>query len=182
MKRPVFIGLILLVLTGVAGFAQESSDSDARPDMEQIFREALAVRIQARLFHDVQNVMWQSEVEKLTIPGRPVTVNMKNEQARLSVHFTPYRRDTGDLILVAHSEIWLVEEGDKSGNLRYFTSMKSIPLDYGEIINFYPLGKLENLENKEQTHIEMSLSITPYVIDNDSVAAQSASESESGEN
>jgi hypothetical protein len=149
--------------------------------MEKIYREALAVRIQARLFHDIQNVMWQSEVEKLTIPGRPVTVNMKNEQARLSVHFTPYRRDTGGLILVAHSEIWLVEEGDRSGNLRYFTSMKSIPLDYGEIINFYPLGKLENLDNKDQTHIEMSLSITPYVIDNESVAAQAA-EPDSGEN
>jgi hypothetical protein len=132
--------------------------------MEDLLKEALSVRIQAKIFHDIQNVLWQSELEKLTIPGRPVTINLQNEQAKLSVHFTPYRRTPGGLVLIAQSEIWLKEESADSNdeNLRYFTSIKSIPLEYEELIYFYPLGKLENLSNPEQIHIEMTLKIVPY--------------------
>lgn len=171
IKKQLISGLFLILLLQTNLFSQEKSD----PNMEELLKEALIVRVQAKLFHNQQNVMWQSELDKLTIPGRAVTIHMQNEQARLSVHFTPYRKTQGSLILVAQSEIWLKEEATDSSpeNLRYFTSMKSIPLDYDEMIYFYPLGKLEDLNNPDQIHIEMTLSINPYMINDDTVAGES---------
>ncbi|MDA3956846.1 hypothetical protein [Oceanispirochaeta sp.] len=172
-RKRLTIGIILALFLVSGAFSQNKTDlgqtdtGQSDPNMEELLKEALTVRIQAKLFHDVQNVMWQSELEKLTIPGRPVTIHMQNEQARLSVHFTPYRKSPGGLILVAQSEIWLKEPATESSpeNLRYFTSMKSIPLEYDETIYFYPLGKLENLKNPNQIHIEMVLQIYPYLIE-----------------
>jgi hypothetical protein len=168
MRKTLTIGLILSLFFVNGMMAQEEKDSaPSDANMEELLKEALTVHIQAKLFHDVQNVMWQSELEKLTIPGRPVTIHMQNDQARLSVHFTPYRKTPGGLILVAQSEIWLKEAATETSpeNLRYFTSMKSIPLDYDETIYFYPLGKLEDLKNPNQIHIEMILKIYPYLIE-----------------
>jgi len=163
-KKSLIIGLFLSALLSVGTFAQSQDDHS----LEELLKKALKLKIQASLFHDAKKVLWKSELERLTIPGRPVTINMQNDQARLSVHFTPYRKTDGGLILVAQTEIWLQERSDEnsSDNLRYFTSMKSIPLDYEELIYFYPLGKLENLKNPDQIHIEMILSISPYVIPN----------------
>jgi len=178
-KKTLIIGLFLTVFLSAGTFAQDQGDHS----IEELLKEALTIRIQAKLFHDVQNVMWQSELERLTIPGRAVTINLQNEQARLSVHFTPYRKTSGGLILVAQSEIWLQEYSreNSSENLRYFTSMKSIPLDFEELIYFYPLGKLENLNNPDQIHIEMILSISPYVM-SDSPAGDSVPEGENSGN
>lgn len=188
MKKTLLFGLLLLISLETGIFAQDQSQDQSQDQIdsnaatvEQLLKEALTIRIQAKLIHNIQNIMWQSVVEKLTIPGRPVSINMLNEQARLLVHFTPYRQVEGGLILVAQSEIWLrvPAEGDQKENLRYFTSMRSIPLDYEEIIYFYPLGKLENLDNPDQIHIEMALSISPYDISEDTISAEAASDGES---
>ncbi|MDC7235927.1 MAG: hypothetical protein PQJ58_22075 [Spirochaetales bacterium] len=181
MKRTLFFGLLLIVSveTGLFAQSQDTSEPD-QATMQQLLKEALSVFIQAKLVQSTENIMWQSEVEKLTIPGRAVSINMQNEQARLLVRFTPYRKVEGGLILVAQSEIWLHEpgEGDQKENLRYFTSMRSIPLDYDEIIYFYPLGKIENLDNPDHIHIEMALRISPYDISGETVSAEAASDGE----
>jgi len=178
-KKTLIISLFLTVLLSTGTFAQSQDDHS----IDELLKEALKVKIQAKLFHNVQKVMWQSELERLTIPGRPVTINLQNDQAKLSVHFTPYRKNTGGLILVAQTEIWLQERSaeDSSENLRYFTSMKSIPLDYEELIYFYPLGKLEDLNNPDQIHIEMILTISPYVL-KESPAGGTVPEGESSGN
>jgi len=169
MKKTLFWGFFFTVLLQTGAFPQNQNT----PHLEKLLKEALVIKIQARLYHDVQNLMWQSEVEKLTIPGRQVTIKMQNKQARLSVHFTPYRNLEEGMILVAQSEIWLLESapGDQSENLQHFTSMKSIPVDYDEFVYFYPLGKLENLENPDQIHVEMSLCISPYNLIDDTLTA-----------
>lgn len=178
MKKPLLLGLFYIILLEAAVFSQEQSE----PKMEELLKEALSVNIKASIIHDMQTVMWQSEVEKLTIPGRPVTIHMNNEQARLSVHFTPYKQMQGGLILVAQSEIWLVEAKDAETspeNLRYFTSMNSVALEYGEVIFFYPLGKMEKLDIPDQIQIEMALSISPYDYKDETLAAEKEAEGES---
>ncbi|MDC7238761.1 MAG: hypothetical protein PQJ50_00235, partial [Spirochaetales bacterium] len=103
MKKTLFFGLLLFTI-GYGIMAQdgqaEGPERQNQMNLEQLLKDALTIHIQARLFHDVQNVVWQSDVEKLTIPGRSVTINMQNEQAKLSMHFTPYRKTQGGLILV----------------------------------------------------------------------------------
>ncbi len=163
--------------TDTPGSAEKAAPAPG--DMDQILKQALKVHIQARIYQDVQNVMWESDVDKLTISGRPVTINMQNEKSRIAVHFTPYRTVQGGLILIAQSEIWLKEpspEDDQKGKIRYFTSMRSIPLDFDELIYFYPLGRLENLDNPNQIHIEMALKIAPYSAESDGGQTKASAE------
>jgi len=196
IRKYIYVGVLLSVLLvpgaaaqeqnapGQESSGQESAPQDA-PALEEILKEALAVHIQAKISQDIQQVMWQSEVNKLTIPGRPVTLHLRNEQARLSVHFTPYRTVKGGLILVAQSEVWLVQPGDETSpdGLRYFTSMKSIPLDFGEQVVFYPLGKLDDLDNPEELHIQMIVMINPYALEEEVLEEEAAPEgSLTGEN
>ncbi len=147
--------------------------------LEELLKEALSIHIHASLSQDTRNVLWESEVVKLTIPGRPVTIHLKNDRARLSVHFTPYRKAEGGLILVAQSEIWLVQTAGSAeeNGIRYYTSMKSIPLNYGEQVLFFPLGKMDNLNNPEKLHVEMAVLISPYLLNSDEASAGTAPES-----
>ncbi len=175
IRKAFCFGLLLTLFSAALAGAQEISEKS----LEELLKEALSIHIQARLSQDQQKVMWESEVVKLTIPGRPVTIHLKNDRARLSVHFTPYRKTEGGLILVAQSEIWLVQNGQNSGQegIRYYTSMKSIPLEYGEQVLFFPLGKMDNLNNPEKLHIEMSVLISPYLLNGDEASAGTAPES-----
>ncbi len=155
-----------------------SADIPEDPGVQRLLQDSLVVNMRTRIFNEAKDILWESELSKLTIPGRAVTVTMKNNQARLSVHFTPYRQEGNHIILVAQSEIWLVEMNQAMGingkgaggagavgkpsGFRYFTSMKSIPLSCGELVYFYPLGRLDNKENPEDIHIEMGLRILHY--------------------
>ena len=176
IKKAFFSGLIFFIITGSSLFAQQSEQS-----IETLLKEALSLHIHAMLSQNQENVLWESEVVKLTIPGRPVTLHLQNEQAKLSVHFTPYRKTEGGLILIAQSEIWLVKNNEEeNGNqgIRYYTSMKSIPLDYGEQVLFFPLGKMDNLNNPEKLHIEMAVLISPYLQNDEEASEDAAPESE----
>ena len=178
IKKTLTFGILLCLFTGVLVTGQEQTE----PSIEEILKEALSIHIHANLSQDEQKVMWESEVNKLTIPGRPVTIHLKNQQAQLSVHFTPYRKNDGGLILVAQSEIWLVQEKSETSaeGIRYYTSMKSIPLEFGETVLFFPLGKMDNLTNPEKLHIEMAVMISPYRMNDDAASVDAAPES--GEN
>ena len=175
IKKTLILGFLLCFVSAAVLTGQEKSE----PTLDDILKEALSLFIHARLSQDEQRVMWESEVDKLTIPGRPVTIHLKNGQARLSVHFTPYRKKEGGLVLVAQSELWLLQQQTKSQpeGLRYYTSMKSIPLDFGETVLFFPLGKMDNLNNPEKLHIEMAVMISPYQIKGDAASVDAAPES-----
>ena len=175
IKKTFTLGLLLCLIATVALSGQEKSE----PSLDDLLKDALSLYIHARLSQVEQKVKWESEVDKLTIPGRPVTIHLKNDQARLSVHFTPYRKKEGGLILVAQSELWLMQQKSESKpeGLRYYTSMKSIPLDFGETVLFFPLGKMDNLNNPEKLHIEMAVMISPYHMNRDAASVDAAPES-----
>ncbi len=178
IKKPLTLGILLCLLTVAMVSGQELKE----PSIEEILKEALSINIHANLSQDKREIMWESEVRKLTIPGRPVTIHLQNQQAKLSVHFTPYRKNDGGLILVAQSEIWLVQNKSETSaeGIRYYTSMKSIPLEFGETVLFFPLGKMDNLTNPEKLHIEMAVMISPYHTNDDGASVDAAPES--GEN
>jgi hypothetical protein len=106
-----------------------------------------------------QEEVWNSVVNsKVTIPGRPVGIKLIGENIVVMVQFTPYLGlgDKGHNILVAQGQIWvnIPNEG-----IRYQTTMQTIPLEYGEQIYFFPLGKV-TADN--EARIEIQLELRPY--------------------
>jgi len=174
-RKTLIFGLLLSFIAGLSLTGQESDESS----LEQIIKDALSINIHASLSQNERNVLWESELDKLTVSGRPVTVHLSNKRAKLSVHFTPFRKIDGGLVLVAQSEIWLLQEKTETTpeGIRYYTSMKSIPLEFSETVLFFPLGKMDNLNNPEKLHVEMAVMISPYYVNGEAASADVAPES-----
>ncbi len=123
--------------------------------------EAIRISIRARLSSSNNTGGWESEVDKYTIPGRSVTVHFSNERARLSVHFTPYRDGAGSFILVVRNELWIRQKGNNElQRVQYSSMVRTISLDHGEPIQFYPLGKVsEGKGQSGNSQVELGLSV-----------------------
>jgi hypothetical protein len=65
----------------------------------------------------------------------------------------------GHNMLVAQGQIW-VNVPDEV--IRYQTTMQTIPLEYGEQIYFFPLGRVDT---QNEARIEIQLEIRPYAED-----------------
>jgi hypothetical protein len=99
-------------------------------------RRAVIVDIDARVLEDKQVVIWNETHRRVTIPGNPVGLKLVGANIVVAVQFTPYIRRSGN-VLVAQGQIW-VNDPDKG--MSYYTSIQTIPMEFGEPIYFFPLG------------------------------------------
>jgi hypothetical protein len=75
----------------------------------------------------------------------------------VAVQFTPYFRSNGNNVLVAQGQIW-INVPDKG--MSYQTTMQTIPMEFGELIYFFPLG---SMESPDHSTIEIELVLHPYI-------------------
>ena len=158
-KKNFFLCLIFAL--GVLISAQESPFLE----LPGIKERALVMHIVSRIVEENQNVVWNSENMKITIPGRPVGIKLLGEDLVVAVQFTPYLRHNGQLTLVAQGQIWknIPNEG-----ISYYTTMQTIPLEFKEQVYFFPLG---SIKNENEAHIEIQLVLEPYSNEGDQPAA-----------
>ena len=116
---------------------------------------AVVLEINARIVEQNQEVVWDEAHSKATFPGQPVGIKLVGSNVVVVVQFTPYIRRS-QKYLVAQGQIWM--EMPNRG-IRYFTSMQTIPLEYGEPVYFFPLGAAG--EN-DSSSIEVMLTMHPY--------------------
>jgi hypothetical protein len=75
----------------------------------------------------------------------------------VAVQFTPYFRRNGNNILVAQGQIW-INVNDQW--MSYHTTMQTIPLEFEELIYFFPLGQKDSQD--DTARIEIQLVLHPY--------------------
>ena len=112
---------------------------------------AIIMDIAARVIEQNQEVVWNSEESRTTIPGRPVGVKLVGSNIAIEMQFTPYLRRGGQNILVAQGQIW-INIPDKG--ISYHTVMQTIPVQFDEEIHFFPLG---SAESRNEAVIEIQL-------------------------
>ena len=166
----------IFFLGGILIFAIQTSLGAQEPSLEELpgLRErAVVMRIISRIVEENQQVVWDSENAKVTIPGRPVGLKLVGANLVVAVQFTPFLQPDGQNILVAQGQIWIniPEEG-----IRYQTTIQTIPLEFGEQVYFFPLG---SMDTKDEARIEIQLVLEPYSGRRASVDAE---KSEDGEN
>ena len=153
MKKAYSIAGILLLAAGMALGAQET------PSLEDIpgFRErAVSVRIVSRVIEQNQTVVWHSENVKVTLPGRPVGIQLVGSNIIVAVQFTPFLRPDGQHLLAAHGQIWItLPEG-----ISFHTTMQTIPLRFHETVYFFPLG---SMIGEDEENIEIQLTLEPFM-------------------
>jgi hypothetical protein len=126
---------------------------------------AVVVNIDARVLGEEKAVVWNESNRKVTIPGSPVGIKLVGSNVVVEAQFTPFIRRQGS-VLVAHGQIWYTEPGK---GISYYTSIQTIPLEFGEPIYFFPLG----------TSNQFSSSIEIIITVNRNTAANGAEETPS---
>jgi len=151
-NKIAFLGGILILMAGAALGAQETS-LEAIPGLRE---RAIVMRIVSRIIEHDQQVVWNAENARVTIPGRPVGLKLVGANLLVAVQFTPFLRTNGRSVLVAQGQIWIniPDEG-----MRYHTTMQTIPLELGEQIYFFPLG---SMGTNDEASIEIQLVLEPY--------------------
>ena len=172
------LGLLLLAVNTAIARADEDHpeetgvqqvrSSPARPDfppvsdgpMQNFFPrlrgQAVTLEITTRVLEQDQTVIWNESHRKTTIPGQPIGIKLVGANVVVAAQFTPYTRRGAQKFLVAQGQIWMDIPGQ---GIQYYTSMQTIPMEFGEPIYFFPLG---SLKDENSASIEVMLTLHPY--------------------
>jgi hypothetical protein len=146
------MGSILVFAAAAVLPAQELSPEEMLPEVTS---RVLVLHITARVMEPVQREVWNSASSRLTLPGRPVGVQLMGSNIVVVVSFTPYRAQDGSYILVAQGQIWLEIPGQ---GVHYQTTIETIPIALEELIYFFPLGR----DPADSSLIEISVAMSLY--------------------
>jgi len=116
-------------------------------------RQALVLDINAKALEN-EEVIWDESLEKITIPGTPVSLRIVGSNIIVAAQFTPFIRRK-ESVLVAQGQIWI---NDPDKGVSYYTSIQTIPMEFNEPIYFFPLGTSSQLNSS----LEIRLTVKPY--------------------
>ncbi|MDR1587770.1 MAG: hypothetical protein LBS57_09970 [Treponema sp.] len=177
MKRGFRVfGFILIIAAKGALNAEEPGIEELLPALKN---QAVVLDITARVLEQNQMEIWNEGSRKVTIPGRPVRINLVGANVVVAVQFTPYLRRRGPNFLVAQGQIWV---DIPNQGIRYQTTIQTIPLDFDEPIYFFPLGSAAG--DNDAARIEIMLTMKPYrdAAPEQGATAAAAGDDSSGEN
>ena len=150
-KIALFGGIIFF--TAWTSIAAQETTLEELPGLRE---RAVLMRMVSRIVEQNEQIVWDSENTKVTIPGRPVGLKLVGSNLVVAVQFTPFLRQNGQHVLVAQGQIWVkvTDEG-----IRYYSTMQTIPLQFSEQVYFFPLG---SMETQDEAQIEIQLVMEPY--------------------
>lgn len=135
------------------------SDETIEETLSRILDDAVTISVHSRLVVEEEENAWESNLTKVTIPGRTITLLFETATEKLSIELTPFKVDEISYMLTAISNFW--HEGDQGVQFR--SSFKSIKLEKDELILFYPLGlKTQEALTGGSLHMELGIKIIPY--------------------
>jgi hypothetical protein len=163
MKGLALIGVSALLLFTPALPAQNKPGSQGKVDESffTILEQALNINIAARISEAGEPAVWNVESTEITIPGRSVSVKLVGSNIVVVAQFTPYIGENDTLILVAQGQVWISSPMEEK--IKYLTTLKSIPVNLGETVFFFPLG-VKNVEQQAKNvyNIELEIKVLPH--------------------
>lgn len=99
----------------------------------------LSINITTRILGEENETIWHMDSSKVTISGEALKVKLSGENLVVVANITPYVNEDNTIFLVAKGEIFL-SDTDDSEEVKYYTTLKSLPVDVGEKVIFFPLG------------------------------------------
>jgi hypothetical protein len=153
MRKKVIIILILFLFVGFGAFSDEISEL-----LELLEDNVFSVNIVGRIYGNGNVSSWNVEVTKYTISGKKVSVKLKGKNLKIIADITPYADEKG-ILLLAQGQVWITSPGEET--LQYTSTMKSLPIQFGDKVYFYPLG-LNQDKNQKMFILELEIQVLPY--------------------
>ena len=151
MKR-LFYAASLLILFNCNVFAQT-----AGLDLSYIKNKQLSINLTTRILGDENDTIWHMDSSQLTVSGEAVKVKLTGENLVVIANITPYLNPDNTLFLVAKGEIFMTDTTD-SEEVKYYTTLKSLPVTVGEKVIFFPLGMAYD-SNSNVYSMEMEIQV-----------------------
>jgi hypothetical protein len=161
MIRPRLQAVVLLLAVAALRAGAQNFELDRifqDQDLESLIDQALQLNITAKVLPPGETPVWNSAGSKVTLPGRSVAVRLVGDKLHIDVVFTPYQDANGELLLVAQGQIWMAGAQET----RYFTTFKSVPVDAGEKVLFFPLGLSSKVAQGDTFTLQIEVEIYPY--------------------
>jgi len=162
-KKSAFTLFLSFFAVSAGLGAQEAT---ALQDLPGLRERAVVVTMISRIVEQNEEVVWNSEISSVTIPGRPVGLKLIGSNLVAAVQFTPFLRPNGRHILVTLGQIWINVPNE---GISFHTTMQTIPLEYSEQVYFFPLG---SVKDQDAPIIEIQLVLEPYFYDEEEQAGR----------
>ncbi|RKX95985.1 MAG: hypothetical protein DRZ90_09515 [Spirochaetes bacterium] len=154
LSGSLFLSVLLLTLCMVMPLSAQ--DDSASLNADKLLKDALLFSVDVDVTSPGgDSQLWNTRVEKITIPGRAVEVSLEGDDSKLKVNFTLYPAEDGKLLLVARSETWVGGE--------YSSALSSLPVAYRDEVYYYPLGRAEDGDDDSPVEVRMSINVIPYL-------------------
>ena len=92
-----------------------------------------------RILGQENDTLWHMDSSQVTVSGEAVKVKLTGENLVVIANITPFLNPDNTLFLVAKGEIFMTDSND-SEEVKYYTTLKSLPVSVGEKVIFFPLG------------------------------------------
>ncbi len=154
LSGSIYLSVLVLSLCMVMPVAAQDNSPSLSAD--KLLKDALLFSVDVDVSSpDGDAQLWNTRVEKITIPGRAVEVSLEGDDSKLKVNFTLYPAEDGKLLLVARSETWVGGE--------YSSALSSLPVAYRDEVYYYPLGRAEDGDKDSPVEVRMSINVIPYL-------------------
>jgi hypothetical protein len=128
--------------------------------------QVLNLTIAARVSEAGENAVWNVESTECTVSGRSVSIKLLGSNIVIVAEFTPYVGENNSIVLVAQGQVWISSAAESP--LKYLSTLKSIPVNMGERVLFFPLGVKTLEATTDNTYdIELEIKILPYTAGKD---------------
>lgn len=159
----MLVAALAVILSPAAGQEETPAPGGMVRESAELLRylreNALSVHITARVTEPGAENIWLTESKKVTISGRGVQVRLSGENLIVFADIIPYMNDDNTILLVAKGEVWA--QADSASGVKYYSTMKSLPVQPGESVIFFPLGRAMDQQQNIYT-IELEISVIPY--------------------
>ncbi len=122
----------------------------------QLLKDSLYLQFDLSVLSlESSEILWSTVMNKITIPGRTVSVVLDGTDSKLDMQFTVYPAEDDTRILVAQSETWIGDD--------YNRTLTTFPLQYSDEVYYYPLGRADDLVEVDPVEVVVKLKVMPYL-------------------
>ena len=139
-------------------------------DLSYIENKQFSVNLRTKILGEQNETIWHMDSSKITLSGEAVSVKLSGDNLVVIANITPYLNSDNSLFLVAKGEIFLTDSAD-SEEVKYYTTLKSLPVSIGETVVFFPLGMAYD-SNSNFYSMEMEIQVLPVEDSDDSAKVE----------
>lgn len=149
MRKGLFLTFVFL------GFGPLAEADEFDEVVDYLTQKELIVSLSTRIIEGEQQTVWKMENTKLTPSGHAVHLKMSGENLVIFAQITPYFQTDETILLVAKGEVF-ISSAEKG--LKYFSTLKSLPVSLGEKVIFFPLGMAAD-SKRNLYYIELEIQV-----------------------